>query len=420
MKSIIIFGLTMILLVAFPNASEAQFDLGKKIKKHSQKALDKASDKAADKGIDEAEKGIDNIYEDGDAKTQESKQDTPDNNGVKQNSDNMNASTKQSETSQEDDALRAYSKYNFVPGDIVIFEDNLENEENGEFPSKWDLKTGNVEIARYGSEKVINFPDVNWGKIVPLMAETGDYLPEKFTIEFDAYFSEFCTRYVITLYDMVNQQTISGIPEITVSPNGASVGTYGTTNINTDKSAYPFWQRIAVQFNVRSLKVFYGETRTHNIPNFKFNPTGITLSGSQCHGDYQAMIKNIRIATGQMKLYDRVVTDGRFATNGIRFDVGKASIRPESMGVINQVFNMMLDHPELRFTVVGHTDSDGDEGMNLTLSEERAKAVVKKLVSMGIEDDRFQSEGLGESQPIDSNTTPEGKANNRRVEFIKI
>jgi len=145
---------------------------------------------------------------------------------------------------------------------VVIFEDNLANEENGEFPSKWDLKTGNVEVARYGSDYVINFPDVNWGKIVPLMAEKGDYLPEKFTVEFDAYFSEFCTRYVVLFYDMVNQKSASGLPEITVSPTGVSVSGYGSTNISTKDDAYPFWQKIAISFNIRAFKVFYGETRS--------------------------------------------------------------------------------------------------------------------------------------------------------------
>jgi len=132
------------------------------------------------------------------------------------------------------------------------------------------------------------------------------------------------------------------------------------------------------------------------------------------------MIKNIRIAKGNEKLYDKVVTDGKFTTNGIRFDVNKATIRPESMGVINEVYNMMLDHPDLKFSVQGHTDSDGDEASNMKLSEDRAKAVADKLSSMGIDADRFETKGFGESVPIDSNNTPEGKANNRRVEFVKI
>jgi outer membrane protein OmpA-like peptidoglycan-associated protein len=90
------------------------------------------------------------------------------------------------------------------------------------------------------------------------------------------------------------------------------------------------------------------------------------------------------------------------------------------MGVINQIYKMMDEYPELRFSVEGHTDSDGDEASNLVLSEERANSVVNKLVAMGIASDRFETKGFGEGKAIDTNNTPEGKANNRRVEFIKL
>ena len=131
-------------------------------------------------------------------------------------------------------------------------------------------------------------------------------------------------------------------------------------------------------------------------------------------------MKNIRIATGKIKLYDRVVTDGKFVTNGIRFDSGKATLRPESMGVINQIYNLLAEHAELSFSIVGHTDSDGSEESNLVLSEARANAVKDALVEAGISADRLSAKGMGESQAVDTNATPEGKANNRRVEFIKL
>lgn len=322
------------------------------------------------------------------------------------------------EGSQEQ--LKAYSKYNFVPGDLVIFEDNLDNEENGEFPSKWDLKYGNVEIAVFGGENVINFPSTDRAEIVPLMKEKGDYLPEKFTVEFDAYFSEFCTKYTVYLYDMINQKNPNKLPDITVSPWDVFIDGAGSIKIENRKEDYPYWQRIAISFNIRSLKVYFGEQRIANIPNLPVDPTGITVSGKQCHDGEQSFIRNVRIATGSMKLYDKVVTDGKFTTNGIRFDVGKATIRPESMGVINEVYKLMSDHPDLSFRIEGHTDSDGDETANQKLSEERARAVMQLLVDLGIQSDRLDIAGFGESQPVDTNSTPEGKANNRRVEFIRL
>jgi hypothetical protein len=79
------------------------------------------------------------------------------------------------------------------------------------------------------------------------------------------------------------------------------------------------------------------------------------------------------------------------------------------------------DDPSLRLTIEGHTDSDGEEAANLDLSQRRAESVRKYLMENGkIDGARLEAQGYGESKPIDANTTPEGKANNRRVELAKI
>ncbi|HKL32597.1 MAG TPA: OmpA family protein, partial [Tangfeifania sp.] len=130
-------------------------------------------------------------------------------------------------------------------------------------------------------------------------------------------------------------------------------------------------------------------------------------------------IKNFRLAEGGVKYYDRFLQDGKIVANGIRFDVNKATLRPESMGVINEIAALMKDHPEVNFSVEGHTDSDGEDASNQTLSEQRAATVVSTLVTMDIDSNRLTSKGWGESKPMDTNDTPEGKANNRRVEFVK-
>ena len=80
----------------------------------------------------------------------------------------------------------------------------------------------------------------------------------------------------------------------------------------------------------------------------------------------------------------------------------------------------MQNQPNLNFSVEGHTDADGNDNNNQTLSEARGKSVMKKLIEMGISANRLKSTGFGESKPLDNNNTPEGKANNRRVEFVKF
>ena len=326
----------------------------------------------------------------------------------------------QTETGSQE-SQKIWTKYDFVPGDIIIFQDNQDNEENGEFPSRWDLKEGNVEIAMIGDDYVINFASTLPCIIVPLMKEKGDYLPEKFTIEFDAYFSEFCTRYYVYLYDIISQEPIYPNPFILISPDELHVEGFSGTNWGgLGQSDYPFWQHISISFNVRALKVYHGERRGINIPNLRAEPTGITIKSGQCHQGNHALIKNIRIAQGSKTLYDRVVTDGKFVTTGIRFNSGKATIKPESAGTLKKIYNLMEEHPDLRFSVEGHTDNVGEDDFNHKLSEKRAESVKDELVSRGISADRLQTKGWGESKPIQDNSTPEGRANNRRVEFVKL
>jgi outer membrane protein OmpA-like peptidoglycan-associated protein len=183
----------------------------------------------------------------------------------------------------------------------------------------------------------------------------------------------------------------------------------------------PEWRHIAIAFNKRSLKIFIDQYRVLNIPHLGFKPKmfSIGAQSTQSKDDIIA-IKNIRIAEGGKKLYDRVMAEGKFVTRGILFDTNKANIKPESMGVINEIAKMMQEHSELKFSIEGHTDSDGDESYNKNLSEKRAIAVKEALVNLGIESLRMETKGYGENVSVSDNTSPEGKANNRRVEFIII
>jgi outer membrane protein OmpA-like peptidoglycan-associated protein len=90
------------------------------------------------------------------------------------------------------------------------------------------------------------------------------------------------------------------------------------------------------------------------------------------------------------------------------------------MGTLNMIVQILKDNPDIKFEIDGHTDNSGSAPHNLTLSQARADAVKAQLISMGISGARLTSKGFGDSKPVSDNNTPEGKANNRRVEFVKI
>ncbi len=191
--------------------------------------------------------------------------------------------------------------------------------------------------------------------------------------------------------------------------------------VDEKKNWQPKWKHIAIAFNERSLKLYMNEERMLNIPNLGFKPKMFSIGGHYDDRNIKmSSIKNIRINEGGKKLYDRIIAEGKFVTRGILFDVNEATIKGESMGTINEIVELMTEHSDLNFRIEGHTDSDGDDAYNQNLSEERAAAVKEMLIQSGIDASRLDSKGFGESMPVNENSTSEGKANNRRVEFIII
>ncbi len=109
-----------------------------------------------------------------------------------------------------------------------------------------------------------------------------------------------------------------------------------------------------------------------------------------------------------------------YRLNDIYFDFNSIDLLPESMVVIDEFYQFLLDNPTLKISIQGHTDNIGSEEDNLMLSENRASAVFNHLIQRGINIDRLDYKGFGESKPIDSNETEDGRARNRRTEFVII
>jgi outer membrane protein OmpA-like peptidoglycan-associated protein len=104
----------------------------------------------------------------------------------------------------------------------------------------------------------------------------------------------------------------------------------------------------------------------------------------------------------------------------ILFNSGKATFKEQTYPVLQNIASILKEFTTAKFMIEGHTDSDGSNALNQTLSENRAAAVKNYLIENGIAADRLQSAGYGETKPIDTNKTAKGKANNRRVEVKLI
>jgi OOP family OmpA-OmpF porin len=109
---------------------------------------------------------------------------------------------------------------------------------------------------------------------------------------------------------------------------------------------------------------------------------------------------------------------GLLAKGKIRFDSGRATIDPDSAGLLDRLIETALRCPSANIEIAGHTDADGEDGFNQALSEKRAQAVTDFLVKAGLAAERFTAMGYGSTQPVASNDTDEGKAQNRRIDFV--
>lgn len=378
----------------FTSVATAQIDLLKKVEDKATRRLEKNVDKTIDKELDKAEQEI--------KKDQQEKQKTGE-------AESKISKGKESAAQSKDTAsLATYGKYDFIPGDKIIFEDEFLEETLGEFPSRWKLIKGAAENVNSSGQKGLGFLQ-NSSQVSPNMS-TENFLPSLFTIEFDVYFyAEGNEMYSLRF----------GTPdELSLRLGKVSYGQFHGEPVLSYRKG---WHHIAIAVNDKKMKVYFNETRVLNIPEVR-GPLKKAVFSALTFGASKgkpAIIKSVRIAEGGMDLYKRIVADGKYIARGILFDVNKSTLKPTSMGPINEMVKLMKEYPDLKFSIEGHTDSDGETTLNQQLSEERARSVKSQMVNLGIESTRLESKGFGESKPADTNSTAEGKANNRRVEFVK-
>ncbi len=339
-------------------------------------------------------------------------------------------------------------KSDFVRGGTIMFQDDFAGEQVGEFPSKWDLVRGNAEVATINGVKCIALIDGD-GWITPLVkGGIKNYLGDVFTVEYDMLFDDRPKDGAPHIeLDIMNEneERDNELFEIeysmccdkqTIDCNYVRPTADGYTHKEGSSRASEVcvindgrWHHFALSFNKRAIKFYVDGKRVINVPNAKAGAGWLTLwsGGMDRRPTY---VKNVVIAKGAVDLYERNETDmsaversiqetGKFVTNNILFKTGKADLLPESMAEIQKIADYMKKNPSVRFEVQGHTDNQGTDKVNDPLSQQRAEAVVKALVSLGCDEFNLRAVGKGSHEPVASNSTDEGRAKNRRVEFIK-
>ena len=348
------------------------------------------------------------------------------------------------------EAVGQNEKSDSVRGSVILFEDDFANEQMGEFPSKWDVNDGSAETATINGKKYLNFTG-DWNSVSPLMTDMDSYLPDVFTLEWDVFFSnsgDFGQAELdVQFMKKGSWNDQAGNIALTYRASGPDAyggyrfekgaGSAGDVSGSLDwEQIKDFiktgqWNHFAVSFNKRAFKFYINDNRVINLPNAKA-PERIVFI---CVGDYKYRgFTNVVLAAGAKDLYERQATDlsaaaaavekaiaetGKFVTNNILFETGKATLKPESMEEIEKVAEYMKKNPNARFEVQGHTDSQGSDKINDPLSQQRAEAVVKALEGKGVDPFNLRAVGKGAHEPVADNKTEEGRAKNRRVEFIK-
>ncbi|MFI5185567.1 MAG: OmpA family protein [Chitinophagales bacterium] len=409
MKKLLILLLCITSLSVASN-SQILKKLGNKIKDKTNQRVDQKTDQTIDKGLDKTE---DATKKNG-------------NNSVTDTNSNTNNGNNNNTTEAAPASIKTYQNYDFVPGDKVLFEDHFTDDQDGEFPSHWELTAGQATQNKVKTgEEAFFLTEGNYVRVNPRM-KTETYLTDPFTIEYDTYFAPGTYGPIVMLGFKDKDGGNNRESGVHISRDEAS---FDGNEVKFSKS-YPEdlkgdnfdnkWHHVAIAYKNKQLKIYVDQYRILVVPDTKETYDKMSFAGIGSD-ESPIIVKNLRIAAGgQMNMIGKKFTESKIVTHGINFDIDKAIIKPESMGTLNMIVQVMKDNPDIKFEVDGHTDNTGTAPHNLTLSQQRADAVKDQLIKMGIDASRLTSKGFGDTKPIGDNNTLEGKANNRRVEFVKM
>jgi len=336
--------------------------------------------------------------------------------------DDSNNNNETASSSSPTPSIKSYQNYDFVPGDTVLFADDFTEDMDGEFPSHWTLTKGQAVVNKVSGKPAFLLTEGNYCQVAPRM-KTTSYLTDPFTIEFDYYANAGYGPSVSFNFTDKDGNSSEGYLQFGTSGEVSTFelpADFDANYPNEDDDAFRNkWHHAALIYKNGTVKCYVDQYRILVIPDFKIKPESFGFAGIG-DVDNPIIITNVRAAAGgNMNMIGKKFTEAKIVTHGITFDIDKSDIKPESMGTLNMIVGVLKSNPGLKFEIDGHTDNTGQAAHNLTLSQQRADAVKSQLVKMGIDASRLTTKGFGDTKPIADNSTPEGRANNRRVEFVR-
>lgn len=453
---------SLVIFLFFVLSLDAQIiDPGKAAKRAAENRANRNIERGIDGGLDKAEEGIGNIFKKKDKTSKKSdtkKSETSDNGDADDEADTNEESAsnnKQKANEGSTNSFSSYGKFDFIPGENVIAFEDFSQDDLGDFPARWNTNgSGELVILNDNKTKFLRTE-----KEVVFYPEFVNNLPENFTVEFDlsstpeySYHSGFMKigftsdenvggKWKTFSRHGIKSKDLKHLIEIGLHPNGPATNrgmtqmtsyTVGEEIIDQDDDQNAFKVhgqstnvRVSIWRQKRRIRVYLNENKIWDIPRAladgaTFNSLYFRNDGAN-YENQAYFISNLRVAVGAPDTRNKLITEGKFVTSGILFDVNSDKIKPESYGVLKDIATVLKENEDVKVKIVGHTDSDGEDSFNMTLSTKRAASVKNMLASeFGIKANRMTTEGKGESEPVSPNNTPEGKANNRRVEFIKL
>jgi outer membrane protein OmpA-like peptidoglycan-associated protein len=432
LKKISVIGI--LTCVCISTASAQVIDVKQKAKNAATNRVDGKVNQGINKGLDKLEEGIGGLFKNKDKNntdkdTKNSKEDSRTSNGK----------------GNDEPSFSTYNKFDFIPGDKIIAFDDFKQDAMGDLPAKWN-STGGAEIAK------VNGSEFNWVQLTGAKAffspQYTSKMPDNCTIDFDMIVthnkeSGWYQRFFI---EIISSATLGAAAQDAYMPSntGVSFEIEPRTNevnaksyvkgetITESKGLYAKLKttkpiHVSIMRQQQRVKIYFDEKKVYDMPQGLAVAPNYYLRFAtfvQDEGDAETTkmyVSNLRYAVGKPDMRNKLLTDGKLVTRGILFDSGSAVIKAQSAGVLKEIAAVLNENPQLKVKIVGHTDSDGDNAKNMELSEQRAMAIKTALVrDFSVNEDALTAEGKGETQPSDPNTTVAGKANNRRVEFIKL